>query len=268
MCTDGITTLRRLAAVTIALAGLATPAVQAAGAGPDAWQFELTPYLFGAALSGTTGVGNVSSDVDANFSDLLENLDSGFMAMVEARKGPWGFGFDGVYLHLKDQKTSSWQGPAGIGSATGELEATMTEQIYQLAVSYRLVNAPTKLDLVGAARYTQLDTDLNLVVTTGPLLPGGTRSLSAQESWWDPVIGIRVIAPLSEQWSFVGYADIGGFGVGSDITYQAIAGVNWQFAPAWVAKAGYRYFYQDYEDNGFVWDIAAHGFYLGLGIRF
>jgi hypothetical protein len=27
-------------------------------------------------------------------------------------------------------------------------------------------------------------------------------------------------------------------------------------------------FYQDYENDGFVWDMAAHGFYLGLGIGF
>lgn len=100
------------------------------------------------------------------------------------------------------------------------------------------------------------------------MFPDGTRSLSASESWWDQVIGIRVLAPLAEHRTFVGYADIGGFGAGSDITWQAIAGVNWQFASAWVAKAGYRYFYQDYEDNGFVWDMAAHGLYLGLGIRF
>lgn len=32
--------------------------------------------------------------------------------------------------------------------------------------------------------------------------------------------------------------------------------------------AGYRYYYQDYKDNSFVWDMAAHGLYLGLGIRF
>lgn len=261
---------RLVSGVLAALVSIAGPSAfaQSEPATPDTWQFEVTPYLFGSALSGTTGVGNVTADVDASFGDLLENLDSGFMAMFEARKGAWGFGFDGVYFRLKDQKTSSWQGPAGIGSATGELETTMTEQIYQLAVSYRLVNAPTKLDLVGAARYTQLDTDLNLVVTTGPLLPGGTRSLSAQESWWDPVIGIRVIAPFAERWSFVGYADIGGFGVGSDITYQAIAGINWQLSETFAAKAGYRYFYQDYDNDGFVWDMAAHGLYLGLGIGF
>jgi opacity protein-like surface antigen len=232
----------------------------------DRWQFEFTPYLFGAALSGTTGVASVTADVDVSFGDILENFDSGFMMMVEARKGPWGFALDGVYFRLKDQKTGSWQGPSGIGSATGDLEATMTEPVYQLAAMYRLSDAAIKIDAIGAARYTQIDTDLNLVTTTGSLLPGGTRSLSASESWWDPVIGIRVITPFAENWSFVGYADIGGFGMGSDITYQAIAGVNWQVSEMFAAKAGYRYFYQDYENDGFAWDMASHGFYLGLGI--
>lgn len=254
-----------------AVVGLSTPSAVSARevAGAEiSWQFELTPYLFGAGLDGTTGVGGVTADIGMSFGDMLENIDSGFMAMFEARKGPWSLAADGVYFRLKDQKTGSWQGPGGIGSATGVLEASMTDQVYQLAVGYRLLDAGTKLDLVGAARYTQLDTDLNLVVTTGPVLPGGTRVLSASESWWDPVIGIRVIAPFAEHWSFVGYADMGGFGVGSDVTYQAIAGVNWQFAKSFVAKAGYRYFYQDYKDGGFVWDMAAHGLYLGLGIRF
>lgn len=240
----------------------------AAGTKQDSWQFEFTPYLFGAGLDGTTGVGGVTADVGTSFSDVLQHLDSGFMAAFEAGKGQWGFGFDGVYFRLKDQKTNSWQGPGGIGSITGDLEATVTEQIYQLAAMYRLSDAAVKIDAVGAARYTRLDTDLNLVVTTGPLLPGGTRSVGASESWWDPVIGIRIIAPFADDWSFVGYADIGGFGVGSDVTYQAIAGVNWQLSQTFTAKAGYRYFYQDYESGGFVWDMAAHGMYLGLGIGF
>jgi opacity protein-like surface antigen len=267
MCRGIATVLSSMAITAVTLVVLTAPA-QAAASSTDEWQFEITPYLFGSALTGTTGVGGVTADVDMSFGDLLNNLDSGFMAMAEARKGPWGFAFDGVYFRLKNEQTSSWQGPGGIGSATGDLEATMTEQIYQLAVMYRLMDAAIKIDAVGAGRYTQLDTDLNLVVTTGPLLPGGTYNLSASESWWDPVIGVRVIAPFAEHWSFVGYADIGGFGVGSKITYQVIAGVNWQISNTFATKAGYRYFYQDYENNGFVWNMAAHGLYLGLGIGF
>jgi hypothetical protein len=65
-----------------------------------------------------------------------------------------------------------------------------------------------------------------------------------------------------------GYFDVGGFGAGSDVTYQAIAGVIWQFSRTFAAKVGNRYFYQDYENDGFVRDMAAHGACLGLGIGF
>lgn len=250
------------------LIGLATTSAQAASPTPDTWQYKLTPYLFGAGLKGTTGVRGVTTDLDVSFSDILENLDAGFMALFVARKGDWSFSLEGVYLKLEDEVAKSWQGPLG-NSNTADLEATMTEQIYQLSASYLVYNARTRVDVVGGLRYTRLGADVNLAVTTGaPLLPDGSRGASGDESWWDPVIGVSVIAPFAEHWSFVGYADYGGFGVGSDKTYQAIAGVDWQFAKSFAARFGYRYLYQDYENNGFVWDMAAQGVYLGLGIDF
>lgn len=252
----------------LGLAALVAVRARAEDATANAWQFEVTPYVFGAGLRGTTGVGPVTADIDSSFGDILKHFDGGLMGAAEARKGPWVFAFDGVYFRLKDQGTRSWQGPAGIGSATGDLEATVSQLVYQLAAGYRVVDASTKLDVFGAGRYTRLDTDLNLVTTTGPLLPGGTRSLSGSADWWDPVIGLRVILPFAEHWSFMGYGDVGGFGVGSKITYQAIAGANWEFAKSFTAKVGYRYMYQDYDKNNFLWKMAAHGAYVGLGIAF
>ena len=255
----------RIAAALATLAlGISTAIAQVAPA--REWRFELTPYLFGASLSGTTGTSNVRANVDMGFDDILDNLDAGFMAMFEARKGKWGFGLDGVYFKLKDERARTWQGPGGIGTATGELQATMTQQIYQLWSGYRIVDGRGTTDLVGAARYTQLDSDLDLVTTTGGLLPGNARALSGGKSWWDAVIGVRSVTPFAERWEFVSYADIGAGG--SDFTYQFLLGVNWQAAKALKVKGGYRYFYQDYEDGGFVWDMAAHGLYLGLGIGF
>ncbi|MBI5062671.1 MAG: hypothetical protein HZB87_04170 [Desulfatitalea sp.] len=235
---------------------------------PKAWQFEVTPYLFAAGLNGKTGMNRVTADVDMGFDEILDNLDSAFMGLFEVRKGPWSFGIEGVYFKLEDEQASSWQGPLG-NTGTGTVEATMTEQIYQLSAGYRVAADRVKVDLIGAARATLLDTELNLTATTGsPLLPDGSRSTSASESWWDPVMGVRLLVPLAAQWTAVGYADIGGFGVGSDLTYQLLAGVNWQFTRVVSAKFGYRYLYQDYEDGGFVWDMTANGFYLGVGFRF
>lgn len=251
----------------VAIALLAAAGAQAQTSAEDRWQFEVTPYFFAAGLDGTIGVRGVEGDVDASFSDIWDNLDSAFMGTIEVRRGRFGVLFDGLYFKLADERTRSWQGPAGIGSATGELEATTTMQMYQLALAWRL-GERTTLDLIGGARYTQLDADLDLTLTTGGLLPGGTRSVGDEQSWWDPVIGTRALLPLSERWTAMLYGDFGGFGVGSDYTWQLVAGINWQVANHFVVKAGYRYLYQDYEDGDFKWDMAASGPFLGVGLRF
>ena len=265
---DVTNAFRRITALVTALASLTAVRSLAAQPIADTWQFEVTPYIFGAGLRGTTGVGPVSADIDSSFGDILKHFDSGFMAAAEARKGPWAFAFDGVFFRLKDQGTRSWQGPAGIGNATGELEATVSQLVYQLALAYRVEDDATKVDVLGAGRYTRLETDLDLVTTTGPLLPGNARSVSGSADWWDPVVGARVLIPFAERWTFMGYGDVGGFGVGSKITYQAIAGANWEFAKSFTAKFGYRYMYQKYDKNNFLWNMAAHGAYVGLGISF
>jgi opacity protein-like surface antigen len=96
----------------------------------------------------------------------------------------------------------------------------------------------------------------------------GRRRLTLAEGMTGTIGGVVINAKNTLQDHYRRYADIGGFGAGSDITYQALAGVSWQYSETFAANAGYRYFYQDYENDGFVWDMAAHGFYAGLGIRF
>jgi opacity protein-like surface antigen len=261
--------VRRLAgtAVWLALSPLSS-GVFAAGDDEPVWQFEFTPYLFAASVDGTTGLRGVTADINISLERLVSHLDSVFMGIVEARSGAWAFAFEAFYIRLEHEGSSSWRGPGGIGSATGDLDIGIKQQFYQPSLSYRLTDGPTKFDLIGAARFTQIDTEFNLAVTTGGVLPGGARSLRGRESWWDPVVGAYMAVPFAENWTMTGYVDIGGFGLGSDITYQALAGVNWQFARNFSAKAGYRYLYQDYEQDGFVWDTALKGFYAGLGIRF
>jgi opacity protein-like surface antigen len=259
--------VRRLVAACAAAIGLVSGGALAQTPPEDGWRLEVTPYFWGSSLDGTVGVRGVEADVEAEFEDIVENLDSAFMGTIELRRNRWALLFDSIYFKLEDEGSRSWQGPGGIGSATGSLEATSTMQVYQLALGYR-ISQEIPVDVIAGARYTRLDVDLDLTATTGGLLPGGTRSVSGDESWWDPLIGIRLLIPFGQRWTGVLYGDYGGFDVGSDSSYQAIAGVNWQFAKHFSAKAGYRYVYQDFEDDGFKWDMAAYGPYLGLGIRF
>lgn len=237
-------------------------------AADDGWHFEVTPYLFAAGLDGSVGLRGVTANVDASFSDLLDNLDQGFMALFTARRGPWTLGLEGVYMKIEDEATQSVTGPFGQVTASGALNVTSSLYVYQGSVGYRVLDDAVKVDLIGAVRHTRLDLDLKVQRITNPgiVFPGGTTTADGSENWTDVVAGVSAMAPLNDHWSLVGYADIGAGG--SDLTYQVIAGANWAFSDTFAAKFGYRVLAWDYEDDGTVWDIKASGPYLGLGIRF
>ncbi|MCO6412224.1 MAG: hypothetical protein J5I92_05720 [Thiogranum sp.] len=239
-----------------------------AAAETDPWQYEITPYFLAAGLDGEVGVRGVTADIDVPFSDVWDSLDAGFMGLFTAHKGPWFFGLEAVYFRLEDEGAKTVTGPFGQVSVTGALDVTTSMSIYQGSVGYRLLDNRPTLDLIGALRYTKLEVDADVRITTVPavVFPGGSSSEDGSDNWTDAVIGLHALLPVAKNWSLLGYADIGAGG--SDLTYQFIAGANWEFSDGFKAKAGYRYMYWDYENDGVVWDIAASGPYLGLGISF
>jgi opacity protein-like surface antigen len=237
----------------------------------EEWEFEVTPYLFAAALNGTTGVDGVETDIDVPFSEIWDNLDSAFMALFTARKNRWLYGLEGVYMDLDPDTSGSVTGPLGNVTISGALDVTTKMYVYQGTVGYAVLQGETSVDLIAAARYTKLDVGADLDITlAGPVrFAEGSLSGSGSESWTDLVVGAQVLHAVSENVNLMGYVDFGGGGgSGSDSTYQAIAGVNWEFSENYIAKFGYRYLKWDYDQDGFKWDVAASGAYAGLGIRF
>jgi len=254
---------RKLGVALALLTGVAMH--NSAWAESDEWQFEVTPYLFAAGMDGTVGVRGYEADMDVSFSDLLDNLEMGFMGLFTAQKGPWTLGLEAVYMELESGGDFDITGPGGIIHTDGKLDVTSSMFIAQGSVGYRLLDDATKLDVIGGLRYTKLDVDLEVRRYSPPPF-SGKRSEDGSKEWVDAVVGLRVQHPLTDNLTLLGYADVGGGG--SDLTYQAIAGVNWEFAEDYTAKLGYRLMYWDYEDDGVVWDVTASGLYLGLGIRF
>lgn len=65
--------------------------------------------------------------------------------------------------------------------------------------------------------------------------------------------------------------DVGGFGVGSDYSWNAQAYVGYRMcllrAPV-ILQAGYRALHQKYEDGGFKWDVTQHGPVIGMMFEF
>ena len=103
---------------------------------------------------------------------------------------------------------------------------------------------------------------------TGPFgySPSGTQD------WWDPIVGGNFSQPLGRNFSFNLRGDIGGFGVGSELTWQLLPSLSWQFADWGSIEAGYRWVYADYESgsgpNLFKYDMLNQGFQVGLTFHF
>lgn len=252
-----------LAGACLALAISQTAAAQA-----DDWQYEATLYMHAAAMDGNAGVRGVTADVDMSFNDIWDHLDAGFMGMFTARRGPWILGLDLVYMKLADDSSKSVTGPFGKVTVEGALDLDFSLSVAMASVGYRLLDGQTKLDMLGGLRYTRLEADAKVKVATVPpiVFPGGAAKADGSEHWVDGVVGLRALHPVTDQLSLVGYLDAGAGG--TDFTYQVIAGVNWEFKKDFIAKAGYRQIYWDYDKDGNTWDMTAAGPYLGLGIRF
>jgi hypothetical protein len=240
---------------------LGTPASARTAATPppaapsDGWEFEATPYLWGAGLDGDVGIGRLPAQgVEASFSDIVSVLDIGLMGTFEGRKDRWGFVLDSFYLNLSESAPTP-------GASFGDAKVDLTQQFYSLGGTYRVTRGKVPVDLLVGVRYFDLALDLELTSGTAQ---GRQRGDSV--TWWDGLAGARVQWAFARQWTLVGYGDVGGGG--ARLTWQAVAGVNWHFSKHLSGKFGYRYLSLDYDDDQLLYDVAMAGPYAGLGIRF
>jgi hypothetical protein len=251
VCSSPVSVALVLVAVALTLLPGAASA-QSAAEQQGGWQFQVTPYLWLAGVSGRVGLGIGSGQpAEAQFSSLLSHLQAGLMAGFEGRSDRWGFLFDGMYIKLG--ATSSLESPY--------VDANLdeTQQMYQLSGTYRVNEGEVPVDLVLGARYFYLNTTLAL---TGPV---GIDE-SSSKSWVDGIVGARVLVPLSQRWRLQGYGDVGAGG--SNLTWQALGAVGYDFSKTVSAWFGFRYLSIDYDTTGFLYDMDQGGFFLGVGFAF
>lgn len=243
-----------LTAVLTATTLLCTPAFAAGEKGDDAWNFSLAPFYFwAAALDGNAGRGENTSEVSVDFGTIFDNLEGIFTAHAEAQKGCWGGIFDVAYLDIGSS--------AGLPSG-GDIKVNVINTIVEIDGFYRIKKDAHFFDVLAGFRYTDQETKINF--KPGP-------QVNAVENWWDPLVGGRWIWNFGKQWQFVARGDIGGFGVGSDFTWNASGIFAWQPWKHVAFAAGYRALDQDYESGSgadrYKWDVTMHGPIAGVDFR-
>jgi hypothetical protein len=247
--------------ILISLSLFTTSATVAAAAGGDQWSFQLTPYAWLAGQNGKVASfpGYPAVDLDVDFyDDILGNINGAFMLVGEARKGRLGVAADIVYTDIEFEEKA-------YKLLFYKLTSKTENWIVSAAGFYRLVEKGRAFfDGVAGLRYWNVETALSV---SGGLL--GTRKRSQREEWVDPLVGVKGLSPIGDSKFFVsGFGLIGGFGAGSDFMWDVNANLGYQWTGAIATTIGYRYLDVDYEDGGFVYDIAQDGPVLGLSWRF
>ena len=137
-----------------------------------------------------------------------------FIFEFKPSNGRLGLLFDGVYMKLSYDLTSA-------SPLATTLNGKFTQQYYAAALTYRVNDGPAALDLIGGVRY--YDLRIRLQVPKGLLAP---RSNEESKGSVDGFVGARVVVPVAERWSFVGYGDVGAGG--SDFSWQALIGGSYK----------------------------------------
>jgi hypothetical protein len=255
---------------------------------PAGWTYRVTPYGWLTSLKGTQTVRGRSAKIDASFIDIVEKSDSlvALMNAFEARNGPLALYNDLVWTKIGVEGSNIRSRSLAPG-VTGTL-GTSTSLDFQMAIvevgaAYEAVRSgPLAVDVLGGARYWYQEADLSLeiarTVDVGDLdfVGGRAAARSGSVDWLDPVIGARVryaVAPGNELFL---RGDIGGFGVGSDFSWQAIGGYGFEFATyhgiVFSGVIGYRALSVDYARGEgrrrYEFDAIQHGPILGISARF
>lgn len=220
------------------------------------WTFAVSPYFWVAGMSGDLAqFGQPAVHVDADFSDLLENLDFAMMAIGEARKDRFSIFADIMYSKL-----------GGDGDTPGPLfdSVDVTSETFAglFGAGYSVFqDGNSHLDVVAGARVWSVDTEISF---RGGII--GDTDVSDGDTWVDGLVGVRARYDFNENWYFTGWGLIGAGG--ADLDWDVAAGLGYQFNDRWSAVAGYRALGVDYSDEGFVFDIVQQGPILGLVVRF
>ena len=224
----------------------------------SSWWFKITPYGWVTATEGDMGVAGNVAPVDISFKDTLEDLEMAFMLAAEAGYDRWVFGLDGIYGAFSS-------GGALPVAAAPYTDATVDfDQFFgRVHAGYQVISEDNaKLTAFVGARYSCLSSD---IAFTGS---APTLNVDGSKSWIDPIIGMHGFWEINDRWFIHAGGDIGGFGVNSDLIWQANAALGYRFNESISALVGYRGLGVDYSQDGFLVDTVAHGPAIGMTFRF
>jgi len=249
--------LRTSGAALLAALLLAPPTASAAEEG---WSFELTPYVWLTTVDGSFSgeVGGPDVPMSQSAQDVVSQLDFAFMLAGEVRNDRIALLFDILYVDLS---TSS---PTPFGALWSEADVDTTALAGTAAVAYRFYRSrPAWIDAYAGVRIIDVTVDATL---EPGLLP--QRESSLDNTLVDPIIGMRTQIDIVDGFGVSAAFDIGGFGLGTDLTWHVLGTLDYSFNDWFTLRTGYRHMSIDYSNDGAELDLNLSGPIIGAAFRF
>jgi hypothetical protein len=239
----------RITGVATALVGLtlATGVVSAEEA--KGWHIDTSLNLFLAGMSGDVTAKGIPASVDASFGDILEHVEASVAGRVTVGRDKWFVSTEFSYLR--------------VGAEAPRARADMKQWLVEPSLGYAVSEY---VSLFAGARYNNIDGEVRVIGGPGLVATG-------VQDWWDPIVGTQLRLPVyKDKLSLEARLDVGGFDVGSDLTWQAHPYLNWRMSRRTSMQLGYRWMGTDYETgsgfNKFRYDVIVEGAQLGLSLHF
>jgi hypothetical protein len=225
------------------------------------WHFKVEPYVMFPNMSGNTGIAALPLvNVDASISDIFSRLQMGGMLFLEASNDKWAINSDLLFMNLSQDIRS------GVLITGGKVKA---KQLGWELAGFRRVSPWLEFGVGG------LLNSLDMEVSVSRRQIGGgevVQNAAQSKTWIDPMLITRMTWPGKGK--FIGQlrAEIGGFGIGSDLAVQAQLIAGYRFSKLFDMTAGYRVISLDYVSGEggrtFIYDMTTFGPMIRFGFTF
>jgi hypothetical protein len=236
-------------------AGLASAAYRATTSAE--WVYFAAGYFAQQQIDGSMRVGDLGESISVPPDFFFDNWESGAAVYFHALKNDKvGLVFDLNYV-----KTSGLSRLSDTESLDWRFELFRTE----LLGLYRFLwQERRSIDGLAGLRYKRIKLE-------GQVVGGSEPETSVGADWGEPVVGVRWLEDIIPGLVLGLRADVGGFGLGSNLTWQVRPGIGLAtFGLALLFE--YQYMDIDYDEGegseAFAYDAVEHGPMLGFGFLF
>ena len=238
----------------------------------DEWRFEVTPYIWGSGVSSTLFYNDrYLNTAKLSTSNVLGDLKSGGMIAAEAHYGNWGIMGDLVSATLQTPGSNTEVVPTrnfgGVPIHAAD-KVTLQQNIITGAATYTVLNNQSfYLDGLVGVRGIMATATVSLDLSAFGLSKSTVDSKSVSTA--DPIVGLKGRYRIADStWYVPFYADIGGGGGTTNMTWQGMIGVGKTFEK-WVdVSLAYRTLYYDMKGDGLLQKTTFKGPQLAATFKF